>query len=233
MIWIAGVDGFRSHWCAVLQNVSTGELRTRLVPTFAGLLELPERPEIICVDIPIGLPEFTMPGGRACEKEARRILGRRASPVFSAIGRLLLRASSRAEAHGLSRALGGVGVGAQAWGLAKKLRDADLAMTPEWQSRIREVHPEVCFWAMNRRIPMPFSKKSPEGASARIGVLISAGFSRAQIEKLLADSAAGRDDVLDALAGLWTAARVLTGQGERLPAALDLDARGLDQAIWF
>ena len=90
MDWVAGVDGFKSQWCVVLLSLRTEELRARIVPTFSGLLEIPERPSIVCVDIPIGLPEVTRRGGRSCESEARRLLGRRASSVFSALGRAAL-----------------------------------------------------------------------------------------------------------------------------------------------
>src|SRR3954452_8609244 len=97
MVWVAGVDGFKSEWCLVLRNVDTGELRARALPTVAAVLESPERPSVLCIDIPIGLPEFPPPGGRACEREARRVLGPRASSVFSALGRVALKGSTRLD----------------------------------------------------------------------------------------------------------------------------------------
>jgi len=69
MGWVAGVDGFKSEWCLVLLHLSSGELRARIVSTFSLLLDLPEHPSVLCVDIPIGLPDFTPIGGRSCEKE--------------------------------------------------------------------------------------------------------------------------------------------------------------------
>ena len=59
MDWVAGVDGFKSEWCLVLLHLGNGELRSRIVPSFSLLIELPERPTVICVDIPIGLPKIT------------------------------------------------------------------------------------------------------------------------------------------------------------------------------
>lgn len=233
MTWIAGVDGFKSQWCAVLQNIDTEELRVRIVPTFAGLLSLAEAPAIVAVDIPIGLPEFAVPGGRSCEREARRVLGPRVSSVFSAVGRQVIGEASQPDANRASRAAGGLGVGAQAWGLAAKLREADAAMTPEAQQVIREVHPEVSFWAMNGRVPMPFSKKVPDGERCRQAVLLQAGFLSEFIGSMGAHLRVGRDDFLDACAALWTARRIVSGTGERFPALPDLDIRGLDQAIWF
>src|ERR1700704_3744479 len=110
MTWLCGVDGFKSQWCAVLKNIDTYELRARVVP-FQDLLNFPENPTIVAVDLPIGLPDVTPPGGRTCERLARKIVGaHRASSVFSAVGRVALTAASRAEADRLSRAAGGIGI---------------------------------------------------------------------------------------------------------------------------
>jgi predicted RNase H-like nuclease len=232
MSWVAGADGYKSAWCVVLLDLETGEMRSRIVPAFANLLDLPERPIVVTVDIPIGLPEFTPPCGRACEREARRVLGRRASSVFSAVGRVPLRTLSRLEAHQASKASGGIGIGAQAWDLAVKLREADEAMTPAAQETLCEVHPEVSFWAMNGFVPMSHNKKSTEGASERVDCVVRGGLPREFVGRL-PEFKVGRDDFLDACAALWTARRIAEGKACRLPRHVDLDARGLDMAIWF
>jgi predicted RNase H-like nuclease len=41
-------------------------------------------------------------------------------------------------------------------------------MSPEKQTVVFEVHPELCFWAMNRRQPMPHAKKTGIGENNRI-----------------------------------------------------------------
>ncbi len=233
MSWVAGADGFKSEWCLVLLNLGTGELRARIVPTFSALLEIAERPSVVCVDIPIGLPDFTPPGGRSCEREARRVLGRKASSVFSALGRAPLNGSTRLEADTLNRTAGGVGVGAQAWALAKKLREADEAITPEQQQVIYEVHPEVSFWALNGGSPIAPSKKSEQGARERIEALIGGGFPREFVEQLPASLRVGRDDFLDACVAVWTAKRIAAGEAGRLPTDIERDSRGLDMAIWY
>lgn len=233
MDWVAGVDGFKSQWCVVLLSLRTEELRARIVPTFSGLLEIPERPSIVCVDIPIGLPEVTRRGGRSCESEARRLLGRRASSVFSALGRAALKGSSQPEASTRNKAAGGVGIGVQAWGLSKKLKEADEAMSPERQGVIYEVHPEVSFWALNGNRPMAAGKKSPEGARERVEILSTGGFPREFVQQLPTGLRVGRDDFLDACVAAWTAKRISTGQAGRLPARVECDGRGLDMAIWY
>jgi predicted RNase H-like nuclease len=87
MVWVCGVDGFKSEWCAVLRRIDTMEFRARVV-TLRELLSLSEDPKIVALDLPIGLPDITLPGGRSCERLARSLLGwRRARSVFSAVGR--------------------------------------------------------------------------------------------------------------------------------------------------
>jgi predicted RNase H-like nuclease len=233
MTWIAGADGFKRGWYVVLANTETKAWSARVVPSFAALLELPETPSVVCVDMPIGLPEHTPPGGRQCEAKARSVLGPRRSSVFSVVGRQALGCASRAEADGLSTGSGGIGIGDHAWGLAAKLREVDAAMTVERQALVFEVHPEVSFWAMNGQSPMAFKKKSPGGESERIAVLAESGVPGGFIGQHLRELRSGRDDFLDACAAAWTALRIRRGVAGRFPHAAVSDARGLDMAIWF
>jgi len=106
-------------------------------------------------------------------------------------------------------------------------------MVPNRQRVVYEVHPEVCFRALNNGVPIPLSKKSREGEDHRKAVLIRSGFPRPFIEEMAVKFRVGRDDFLDACAALWTARRIQAGQAQRLPAVIDLDRRGLDQAIWY
>jgi predicted RNase H-like nuclease len=65
----------------VLGNFESGEVRVRDLP-LEEILDLPEKPAIIAIDVPIGLPEVMPPGGRACDRLARRLLGPRGASVF-------------------------------------------------------------------------------------------------------------------------------------------------------
>ena len=115
MVGLCGVDGFRQKWRAALGNFTTGELRLFDLP-LEGILSLSEKPAIIAVDVPIGLPEVTRPGGRTCDRLARRLLGPRHGSAFSPIGRIALQMDNRKEASQLSIDRGGIGIGVQAWG---------------------------------------------------------------------------------------------------------------------
>ena len=120
MVWICGVDGFKSQWCAVLRNLKSNEFQVRILP-FRSLPDLPENPGIICVDVPIGLPEVTPKRGRTCERLARELVGSaRARSVFSTVGRLALAAGTRAEADRISSESGGIRCGSTILGSRKE-----------------------------------------------------------------------------------------------------------------
>ena len=106
-------------------------------------------------------------------------------------------ALSRADAHAKSTAAGGVCIGAQAWGLATKLREVDEAMSTERQTVVFEVHPELCFWAMNGRQPMPHAKKTGVGENNRIAALIKNAVPETFLDKELGKLGSTRDDFLD------------------------------------
>ena len=233
MVWLCGVDGFRQKWRAALGNFTTGELRLFDLP-LEGILSLSEKPAIIAVDVPIGLPEVTRPGGRTCDRLARRLLGPRHGSAFSPIGRIALQMDNRKEASQLSIDRGGIGIGVQAWGLRKKLLEIDTLMTPARQRIVREVHPEVSFCEMNGGQPLTHSKKTPDGKCQRIKALRDRGFPESFLAPL-STLRSGRDDFLDACAALWTAERIYRGIARRIPNAEEpeYDERGLDMAIWL
>jgi predicted RNase H-like nuclease len=231
MPWLCGVDGFRHQWCAVLWQAESGEYRHRVVASFADLTRLPEQPSVIAVDIPIGLPRVACAGGRACDRLARKSIGRaRASSVFPVPGRLALSATDRPTADRLNRAQGGIGVSAHMWGLIHKLREVHAVMTPALQRSVYEVHPELSFRAMAGG-PLMHGKKTAAGKRERMRLLVAAGFPVADVNdpplKL------PYDDFFDACAALWTARRIANGTARRLPPRPERDPAGLDMAIWY
>ena len=177
---------------------------------------------------------MTLPGGRACDRLARQLLGSRRSSVFSPIGRICLQVDNRERASQLSIERGGIGIGVQSWGLRKKLLEIDQLMTPAKQQTVREVHPEVSFCEMNAGRPLNHRKKSPDGQCERVSALKHGGLPKAFLTPLNT-LRSGRDDFLDACAALWTAERIHRGTAKRIPSAgeSEHDERGLDMAIWF
>ena len=92
MAWIAGVDGCKGGWIAVYEETGSGELDCR-VEVCKHSTEPRRRHDLSCafeavmahhaplaavaVDMPIGLWDDKV--GRACDRAAREVLGKRSS----------------------------------------------------------------------------------------------------------------------------------------------------------
>ena len=153
-----------------------------VVATFAEVLEVCDG--VIAVDMPIGLPAE---GRRACDTEARAMLGPRRSSVFPVPTRRDLAATAFAEVRGLS---------IQGWNLVPKIREVDAC----WVPRVVECSPELSF-AVAAGAPMAHNKRTPEGRAERLAVLG---------DVVTTARGAATHDVLDAHACLLTARRVAT-----------------------
>ena len=230
-MWTAGVDGCPAGWLVVCLSPQTQEPVVRLCPDFGAVLALHPRPNLIAIDIPIGLLDRRQVGGRECDRLARRRLPGRASSVFSPPVRGLLGATrySQVRGHGLS---------IQAFGIMAKIREVDRLMTPELQGRVYEAHPELAFRSL-AGVAMRHSKKTPAGREERLQALERLASFRA-VRNLLDTvttryrrSQVGLDDCLDACVLAWLAGRITAGAAQRLPAQPPLDAKGLRMEIWY
>lgn len=195
----------------------------------AALDDLPET-DMVVIDIPIGLPES---GRRACDLEARAMLGPRRSSVFTGVRRTLLAMSSYESANAWGKD-DGEGLTRQMWNILPKIREVDIWITPARSRTFREGHPELAFAGVSGR-PMAHYKKTPEGEAERLDAL--AGFidrdTVLEWLKAARGSGAARDDIVDALALCRSAARVLLGRHGQLPADPPKDARGLPMEMVF
>lgn len=99
-----------------------------------------------------------------------------------------LAATAHAAASQINGEKTGRGLSQQAFGIIPKIKQVDDAITSDCQKWAFEVHPEVCFWALNEHRPMRYNKKT-EGAAERV-TLLSRDFP--QIEKHLARPSASR-----------------------------------------
>ena len=237
---VAGVDGCPGGWLAVVADpADLCEARASLCRTFADVLALEECPQIVAVDIPIGIPNTAIKGGRVCDNEARARLGDRQSSVFSVPSRAALGEADyrRACAVNLEHSEPPRKVSKQCFNLFPKIREVDDLMRPELQERVYEVHPELAFWALNGQSPLELPKKvksrpSEPGLDLRRKLLARAGFS----PDLLKTSPwpkrhVGPDDVIDACALAWSAWRLLRDEAITLPANPPRDGRGLRMEI--
>jgi predicted RNase H-like nuclease len=228
-----GVDGCRGGWVGALWL--DGEDGPRLVaaPTFGALVEAsrpvtgPDGTPTIAVDIPMGLPDS---GPREADRLARRALPGRASSVFSTLVRRAYEAESYAAARAVSLELTGRSASAQAHALGRKILEVDAWARAHPAVRVVEVHPEVCFAALNGSVPIPSRKKTLAGMTARRAALEAGGMAVPDLPSTL--RGVGDDDLLDACAAAWTARRVATGLARPMPDPPEVFSDGVPAAIW-
>ena len=247
-----GVDGCKKGWFSVGLD-RNGDLAGHCVfGSFAELLDHHADAGLVLVDMPIGLPDGS--GGRKCDKEARdKLKPLRSSSVFPTPTRHAVRqvvadpkdynAASEAECEASGKRLT-----RQTFHIASKIAQVDDALRcrgVDAQPQVREVHPEVCFWALSDYGPMKSNKKMSgsenalSGEEERIRVLecylpqvrslyygLVAEFPRKQIAK---------DDILDALAAAVTGWLAGSGSGElaTLPGEPPSDNKGLPMEMVY
>jgi len=227
-LFVAGVDGCRAGWVSFKVDVTSLATSVEVVDLVESVRNRPSDLACFGIDIPIGL----LDGSRACDNAARRLLKRpRGSSVFPAPCRAALQAQTYKEASAVNRQRTGRGLSQQAWGIAPKIKEVDDAITPNCQQWAFEVHPEVCFWALNAKRPMANNKKTKEGAAERIA-LLQPVFS--EIERHLAKRPphVGTDDLMDAAVATWTALRRHRNEVESV-CSPELDEKGLLATIYY
>jgi predicted RNase H-like nuclease len=203
---VAGVDGVPGGW--VIARVAAGRVSWAVVPDAAAVLVATAGCAAVGIDIPLGLPVAA--ASRACDVATARALGRARSSVFPAPPRAVLAAPDHATACVIARELTGRAISLQTFGIGPKILEWDALDVP---ANVVEVHPELAF----RRIAPDVefvSKKTARGAGQRIAALAR----RFDIGPAMAELPAGArlDDVLDALAAAWSAARWAVGAAEVL-----------------
>jgi predicted RNase H-like nuclease len=243
MTWVAGVDGCRGGWIVVLlqRTGNTWAPHVTLCPTFADVLTLDPKPAAIAIDIPIGLLDKPQPGGRECDRQARKLLGRRASSIFTPPTRPMLKASryEQVRTQGLS---------IQSFNILPKIREVDQLMTPQLQRIVHEAHPELAFMSL-AGAPTQYNKKTQEGQEERLQALQHLlrfipfpSEKRTKVrgvkEELFSPatfprSQAALDDLLDAYVLAWTAHRIASGQANHVPVEPTLDEKRLRMEIWY
>jgi predicted RNase H-like nuclease len=226
---VAGIDGAPGGWVVVTVGCDDDDpADVRLVPDLLGVVAQIDAGTLaaVAIDIPIGL---AADGARRADVEARQRLGPRRSSVFPAPVRSVLAATTYEEACSLSRTTCGKAISKQLFNILPKIREVDALVTPQRQQRLFEMSPELSL-AVLAGTPMAHPKTMPAGRAERIAAL-GRVFNAEEIERHLttAPRGAGRDDILDAFAGAWTARRHAAAQHLQLGG--DLDAHGLRMEV--
>lgn len=232
---VLGVDGCHAGWIVAADNNGTIELG--LYPTFLDLVNSWKFASRILIDVPIGLPDRKKPS-RECDTLARRCLAMRASSVFTPPCRDAASAASIEEARSKNLFKVQRSLSTQAWGICRKIAEVDRVLLSNRDAReiVYEVHPEVCFCALNGGKPMNHTKRSTAGKRERLELLLRWEPRAEKVAKSATDRYPRRDvqvdDVLDALVALITA-RAEEPCFRSLPDPPEVDERGLPMRIIY
>jgi predicted RNase H-like nuclease len=224
-----GVDGCRGRCWVAVALWGEGAWDVSVHRDVFSLWHKYKSARLILVDIPIGLRDGGS-DGRLCDLEARRLLGRRGSTVFPAPCRAAVYARSYEEASRINEEMTARRLSRQTWGIVHKIREVEALLEADGDTRfrVRESHPEICFWALAGR-PMKHSKKTEEGFRERLEVLdkIRPGSIEIVRKSMGKRKRVGfRDDLVDALA-LAVAASFAACSLATLPAVPEVDSKGL------
>ncbi|KAB2852762.1 MAG: DUF429 domain-containing protein [Ignavibacterium sp.] len=229
-----GIDGCRKGWFYVGID-ENDQYEFEIVSAFNEILPIVNKAEQVLVDIPIGLREKE-PLERLCDLEARKILGPRRSSVFPPPSRLALVTDSYKQASQLNFQYTGRRLSQQSFAISKKIKEVDeFILAYKKQDKCREMHPEVCFWALNNYQAMNFNKKKIDGFEERRFILkkyfsnTNKLIEEARSKYLKKDLAT--DDILDAIVGAISAR--FNNNLKQLPNFPETDAKGLKMEIVY
>jgi len=241
---ISGVDGCKDgRWIAVIANPAALDEAEgpKIFNNFAELVtELAPR-SLIAIDIPIGLPEHSISGGREPDWLARAFLGPRRTSVFPVPSRRAVYANAQgyAQVCAIARETSDPPRAPSIflYGILPRIHEVDMILRqdPALRGRVFEVHPEVSFQVMNNNMPLLEPKKvngviHRPGMKIRKDLLAKAGFSLSFLDRRPLRGAE-LDDFYDACACAWSAKRILLGKARVFPCHPPVDEEGLEQAI--
>jgi predicted RNase H-like nuclease len=215
---LAGVEPCPGGWLVVagkLQGVSLFPEPAQVMATMIDVLDSRPTFEFVALHCPIGLLPTTTPGGRACDREARKVLGPRR-------GAAIVTPPTRSDLEDTT----GKGLSAVVRSQLGRIREVQRDVASYHQRSVFEVHPELGFYQLNDDEPLRYGKRTHLGIEER--------------HKLLADRMPGLERVLDhrpggvkvptlldACVDLWTARRIAARAVTRLPDVPEWNEDGL------
>lgn len=202
---LAGVEPVTGGWLVVpgnLQGINLAPQPAQVMPTLADVLDYRPSFTIVALHAPVGVKE--KPGEvRSCDVEARSRLGRRAGSVVAAPSRALLEVTSYEEAHQIDPSLDIV-----RWRSLAKAAEA-IREVQSWRQRtVYEVNPELAFTTMHEGQPLPYGRRTQLGRDARRR-LLEAKLPGAEGVLAQRPPRVREEKLIDALADLWTARRIM------------------------
>ena len=230
-----GIDGCKAGWFYVGFD-DKNQWQIGVIQHIDQIATFIPTSSLILIDIPIGLTGNT-PKQRLCDIEARlRLKPKRSASVFPVPSRGSLQANNYQQASNLNFQASGRKLSKQSWNIMNKIKQVDdFILKTKERYKIREMHPELCFWALNQQQAMQHSKSTKQGFSEREKLLV---VHCEATEKIVSEALRtfprkdlARDDILDALVGAVTARfdeNLVT-----LPKTPERDAMNLPMEVVF
>ena len=216
MSQIIGIDGCKRGWFSVWQNPDD-TIQSSIFSTLNHLKDFfnDEAHLIIGIDMPVVLSDFIP---READQLARKLLSKKASSVFTAPTPEMLEQPNYERASYVSKRLFGKSMSLQSWYLFPKIKDVQTIIH-DAHINLYEIHPELSFRAMNHEEVILESKKSKEGFEIRNNLLRRhfESFDFQSIRNLYPRKDVMDNDILDAMAVLWSARRIKANEASFLP----------------
>lgn len=216
MSQIIGIDGCKRGWFSVWQNPDD-TIQSSIFSTLNHLKDFfnDEAHLIIGIDMPVVLSDFIP---READQLARKLLSKKASSVFTAPTPEMLEQPNYERASYVSKRLFGKSMSLQSWYLFPKIKDVQTIIH-DTHINLYEIHPELSFRAMNHEEVILESKKSKEGFEIRNALLRRhfESFDFESIRNLYPRKDVMDNDILDAMAVLWSTKRIQANEASFLP----------------
>lgn len=216
MSQIIGIDGCKRGWFSVWQNPDD-TIQSSIFSTLNHLKDFfnDEAHLIIGIDMPVVLSDFIP---READQLARKLLSKKASSVFTAPTPEMLEQPNYERASYVSKRLFGKSMSLQSWYLFPKIKDVQTIIH-DAHINLYEIHPELSFRAMNHEEVILESKKSKEGFEIRNNLLRRhfESFDFESIRNLYPRKDVMDNDILDAMAVLWSTKRIQANEASFLP----------------
>jgi predicted RNase H-like nuclease len=221
---VAGVTPCASGWLvgsAKLHGTTFAPEEPRIITTFGEVLDQRQTFAVIALNAPVGYADESDESGRACDREARLLLGRRGSAIHTAPFREALEEGAVVSDDRLD---------AVTMTLLPRYREVAAEMAPYRQRTVFEVHSELSFYQLNGDTPLRFSKQSEKGWEER-KVLLEKRIPG--VDRILESEIENvpYSHLLDVAAFVWTARRIFARIGMRVPADPEWDEEGLRMEI--
>lgn len=231
-----GADISKGYWFTVAFD-NSNRFEVFRFKTIEELWKKYSAAKLILIDIPIGLLDDGT-AWRSCDREARQYLEAKKNSVFMVPCRQAIYNTSHTEASSLNKQITGKGLSIQTCCIIPKIRETDdfLSSNPKARKKIQEIHPELCFWALNNKTPMKFKKNDKPGFEERYKLLSSLHpLCEAVLEYSIikySRKEVAKDDILDALVAVITASKIDLGL-LMIPTNPEIDSNGLPMQMIY